>query len=346
MKDIKEKSPDAIEASDDKIINCETDMSTEVQIAEEPFVSGMTRRKKKKARTIEQKRAVAGYIFILPFIIGFVFLLFPPILTSLAFAFSKVQTTAQGAAGFQLSFAGLTYFKGIFNDIEYIKAFWQSLASLGTQVLAIIIFSFVMANILNQKFKGRLIARAVFFLPVLTTSAAIVLLNQFDPMYNTQAKEAASGSDSIQFLDQILVLVESFKLPAGSVRFLTDLVANVQNMISQSGVQILVFLSGLQTISPSLFESSKIEGATPWEDFWKITFPMISPLILVNTVYTVIDSMSGLENSLMSYIYRTKIMGNQYSLGSAMSWFYFVIVFALTALVSFVISKVVYYEND
>ncbi|MBS7263386.1 MAG: sugar ABC transporter permease [Eubacteriales bacterium] len=313
---------------------------------EEKFVSGLKRTREKKPRTIAQKRAIAGWIFISPFLIGFIFLLFPPIYTSLMFAFSDVFTASEGYAGFTLVPAGFKYAETLINDLTYLQFAGSSLATLGLQVLTIIIFSFVIANILNQKFKGRTVARAIFFLPVITSSAAIVLLNAFDPLYSTANNTATSSADELQLMGQILGLVEAFKLPTDATKTITGLVGNVSTMIKNSGVQILIFLSGLQSISPSLFESSKIEGATPWENFWKITFPMISPLILVNTVYTVIDSLSGLDNQLMNYLYTKKISQYKYSAGAMESWAYFLVVFAITGIVALIISKLVYYENE
>ena len=313
----------------------------------QPYESGMTRRKVKKQRTMAQKRAVAGYLFILPFLIGFVFLLLPTLITSIAFAFCDIITPSYGSSYTYLEFVGLEYINEVFNDANYIQNLLSSLGTLFIQVITVLIFSFVLSNILNQKFKGRVVARIIFFLPVLTASTAMVLLNSSDAVFTTEMQDSMStNSEGINFYGAAFDLVQSFGLPATFMNVIVGAVTGVSDMIQKSGVQILVFLSGLQSISPSLYESSKMEGATPWEDFWKITFPMISPLILVNTIYTVIDALSGLESPVMNYIYRLYITQNNSNMASAESWLYFLIVFLAVGLIAWLLSKFVYYENE
>lgn len=117
----------------------------------------------------------------------------------------------------------------------------------------------------------------------------------------------------------------------------------IYEIVSASGVQILVFLAGLQSISPSLFEASNIEGATGWENFWKITFPMVSPLILVNTVYSIIDSLTNSSNVVMGMIRDTAFASNDFGLSSAMAWLYFLAILAIVGIVVKLVSKVVFY---
>ncbi len=112
-----------------------------------------------------------------------------------------------------------------------------------------------------------------------------------------------------------------------------------------SGVQILIFLAGLQSISPSLYEASSVEGCTAWENFWKITFPMISPLILVNSIYTIIDVLGNTDNTIVNSLYRLSILESKYGLSSAMGLVYFVVIFAILGVAMFLISKIVFYED-
>lgn len=317
------------------------------EVQAQPFVSGMTRKKVKKPRTIAQKRAIAGYLFILPFLIGFIMLLLPTLITSVAFAFCDIVTPSLGSSYTYLDFVGLKYIRAVFNDATYIQSLLSSLGTLAIQVITVLIFSFVLSNILNQKFKGRVIARIIFFLPVLTASTAIVLLNSSDVIYAVEMQDTMSiNNESVNFYGAAFDIVQAFWLPSDLMDIIVDAVTGVSDMIQKSGVQILVFLSGLQTISPSLYESSKMEGATPWEDFWKITFPMISPLILVNTIYTVIDALSGLESPVMLHIYDMYIDQNDSNMASAESWLYFIIVFICVGLIAWLLSKFVYYENE
>lgn len=313
-----------------------------------PFVSGMTRKKVKKPRTMAQKRAVAGYLFISPFLIGFIMLLLPTLITSIAFAFADVVTPSAGSPYTYLDFSvGLKYINAVFNDAKYIENLLSSLGTLAIQVITVLIFSFVLSNILNQKFKGRIVARIIFFLPVLTASTAMILLNSTDYIYSTEMQDSMSmNSEAVNFYGAAFDIIKAFGLPNEMLDVIVGAVTGVSDMIQKSGVQILVFLSGLQGISPSLYESSKMEGATPWEDFWKITFPMISPLILVNTIYTVIDALSGLDSPVMRYVYDQYITKNDSNMASAESWLYFIIVFICVGLIAWLLGKFVYYENE
>jgi ABC-type sugar transport system permease subunit len=137
------------------------------------------------------------------------------------------------------------------------------------------------------------------------------------------------------------------RIGTGLVSYITQLVNDVYDIINRSGVQILIFLAGLQSISPAVYESCSIDGATTWETFWKITFPMISPMILVNTIYTVIDSFTSTSSTVMSYILNVYDNGGAQSRvqSTAMGWIYFLIVLAIIAVVSGVLSAYIFYQR-
>ena len=133
---------------------------------------------------------------------------------------------------------------------------------------------------------------------------------------------------------------------SGLAKYVTDMVNQIFNIINRSGVQMLIFLAGLQGISPTIYESCHMEGASAWETFWKITLPMISPIILVNAIYTVIDSFTSSDNKVMSIVnamYNQAGDGNVIS--SAMAWMYFLIVIVIVAAVAGIISSVVFYNR-
>ena len=124
------------------------------------------------------------------------------------------------------------------------------------------------------------------------------------------------------------------------------IVNSIFDIVNRCGVQMLIFLAGLQSISPAIYESCQIDGASGWETFWKVTFPMISPIILVNVVYTIIDAFTSSSNTVMSYIetvYDKSNNGNV--LSSAMSWFYFLLVIVIIAAAAGIISSVVFYQR-
>ena len=140
-------------------------------------------------------------------------------------------------------------------------------------------------------------------------------------------------------------LLNYTNLPSGIVVYLSEAVLGIYDIVIASGVQILIFLAGLQGISPSLYEASNMEGATAWENFWKITFPMISPLILVNAIYTIIDSFTSANNELMDTIKSTIFVDVKYGYGSAMAWVYFVVIAVIISIVGAIIGKRVFYMD-
>ena len=132
------------------------------------------------------------------------------------------------------------------------------------------------------------------------------------------------------------------------VEYVTSAINNIYSIVNRSGVQMLIFLAALQSISPAIYESCKIDGATAWETFWKITFPMISPMILVNAVYTIIDSFTTDSNQVMTYISGVYSRTGGMVLSSAMSWIYFLIVILIVAVIAGIFSAFVFYgrKND
>ncbi len=124
--------------------------------------------------------------------------------------------------------------------------------------------------------------------------------------------------------------------------YVFTIINQVYNIAIASGIQIIMFLSALQTISPSMFEAAKIEGCTAWESFWKITFPMVSSMILVNVVYTVIDFFLKTDNTVMTKI-SEEVTKLNYGVSSAMAWVYFLCVIIILGIISLIISKRVYY---
>jgi ABC-type sugar transport system permease subunit len=155
-----------------------------------------------------------------------------------------------------------------------------------------------------------------------------------------------SGGELVSFLNVSTFLMEYTSLPNSVISVLSSAVNGLYDIIIVSGVQILIFLAGLQSISPSLYEASSMEGATQWENFWKITFPMISPLILVNSIYTVIDLFTNETNEMMTEIKNTIFKEIDYGYGSAMAWIYFVCIVVILALVGGIISRRVFYYDE
>ena len=307
------------------------------------------KQKKRKIVSLDKKKARAGWFFVAPFLIGFVLIYLPIVANSIQLTFSKTKTIVGG--GQQIIPVGFdNYATALFKDVSFVQTLTSGLQQLVIDIPAIVIFSLFIAVMLNQKMVGRAAFRAIFFVPVILATGLVSeidasnTLSQY--MSNTDGidtgSNATSANDIISAAD-ITSLFESMKVGTGLVSTVTQLVNDVYNIINRSGVQMLIFLAGLQSISPAIYESCSIDGATAWETFWKITFPMISPMILVNTIYTVIDSFTSADNSVMTYI------SNYYSqsmvVSSAMAWIYFLIVIVIVAIVTAILSTYIFYQR-
>ena len=301
----------------------------------------------KRKMTLRGKEAVAGFCFIIPFLVGFIGLFLPMLFKSIAFSFSNMQVGTGGYVLQKAAEGGLEHYKRALTiDPDFNLKLLNAVKDMFIQVPLILIFSFFAANLLNQKFKGRGIARSIFFFPVILTSGIILGIESSDLLQQTLGPEGMLSADEASTVFNISnFLMHYTNLPATFVNYLSEAVLGIYDIVIASGVQILVFLAGLQGISPSLYEASNMEGATAWENFWKITFPMISPLILVNSVYTIIDSFTSADNELMTLIKKTIFSDVKYGFGSAMAWIYFLLITVIIAVVGGLISRKVFYTD-
>jgi len=292
----------------------------------------------------QKKNAIAGYLFISPFIIGFFVFMFLPILESLRMVFSEVNIDWERNR-YALDFIGIGNLKNVFlDDPIFNRLLTEELRNMVLTVPAILVFSFFVSLILNQKFKARGFVRSVFFLPVIL-SAGIMLGLETGNSLLAESRQLIQESNALA--NNITGVIEEILLSGGMmddlIYFILFVVNQIYTIALTSGMQIIIFLSGLQTISPSMFEASKIEGATAWESFWKITFPMISSLILVNLIYSIIDYFIRSDNAVMMKVTDVMSVEGNYGLSSAMAWAYFLIVIIVVGVLSAIISRRVYY---
>lgn len=300
-------------------------------------------KKKTKVVGLQRKKAISGYIFILPFIIGFLAFLVTPLFQSLYMSFCEVEVSS---SGFAYKFAGLTQYKRAFLvDPDFNRLLVEELQRMFFNSIAIMVFSFFVALILNQKFKGRAFVRAIFFLPVILSSGVIINIETSNSLLSSvqdAIQNNTNGASITQSIQQILTVNG-----VGSKLFekVFEIVDQIYDVAIASGIQIIIFLSGLQTISTNMYEAAKIEGCTAWESLWKITFPMISSLLLVNWIYTIVDFCMRSDNEVMEKISNQMIVQINYGFASAMSWIYFLIVIAIIGVTSLLISKGVYYYD-
>ena len=177
------------------------------------------------------------------------------------------------------------------------------------------------------------------------SSGVIMMVQDSQLQQVTSAAISGGAAETSQLTETVMGLLSDIQINAGIFQFVTDAVARVYDITVLSGVQILIFLSGLQAIPDAIYEAADIAGATGWEKFWKITFPMVSPMILVNAVYTIIDCMCGANNSLIYEIYQKAFRFSEFGYSAAMSWIYFLIVAVILAALMGMCSRFVYYEN-
>ena len=248
-----------------------------------------------------------------------------------------------------LTYVGLENYKKIATtNLGFINSISSTLPKL-VYIPAILIFSFMIANLLNAKFRGRTVARVIFFMPVVTASgvAAKIKEGSWEVARVGSSVSGALSHTDFDITTSIKNILSDMPFMTPFVDLITTAFDQLSNIVLMSGIQILIFLAALQTISPSLFEASDMEGASKWEAFWKITFPMVSPMILVATMYTMIDVLTGSSNPMISYLFGT-VGSTSLSLSDRMTmgWLYFICAALLIVIVSAIISRFVYNEND
>jgi len=311
-------------------------------------------KKKRRKTSLEKKKARAGWVFVLPFIIGFVLVYLPIIYKSL---FTSLTYREKIDGIYTYTFQGWkVYAEALTAQVKgqtFLRVLFEGVADLVLDIPMILLFSLFMAVLLNQKMVGRAAFRAIFFVPVILSTGIMHTLSSgamSTYMGSGEGINDGSGQDSateiVSALD-VQKLFSGMAIGEGMLKYVTDTINRIYDIVNRSGVQMLIFLAGLQSISPAIYESVQIDGATSWETFWKITFPMISPMILVNAVYTVIDAFTT-QGSVMSFIQNdvpTAISKNLSSIQTAMSWIYFLVVIAILGLVAAICSAYVFYQK-
>ncbi len=309
-------------------------------------------KKRKRGASLDVRKARAGWIFILPFLIGFVLIYLPVVFDSIKYSFHEIKILVGG--GYELKWVGWkNYSDAILVDTSFVTTLVAGLKQLILDIPSIVLFSLFVAIILNQKIAGRAAFRAIFFIPVILTTGLIADIDagnsMNDYMSNAEGIDDGSGEESqateIVSVMDVENLFRGMMIGTEIVEYVVQMVNNIFNIVNRCGVQMLIFLSGLQSISPAIYESCSIDGASGWETFWKITLPMVSPMILVNTVYTIIDAFTSSDNKVMAYISTVYEQANGNVLSSAMSWMYFLIVILIIAAVAGILSAFIFYQR-
>ena len=284
----------------------------------------------------KSKRSLAGFLFVTPWLVGIMIFFLQAIINLLRYSFGSFDFVEGGYVLNSLEGGFFANYKqALFLDSLFPQKLLNSLTDMLYRVPIILVFSLFVAIILNQEFKGRGFMRAIFFLPILISSGVIASVIQ-----STLTSTVIGGDSSNSILSAVLLtdMLYNSGLPTNLVNQIGNLVSNVTDLIWSSSVQIIVFLMGILTIPQSYYEVAQVEGATGWETFWKVTFPVVSPFILVNIIYTAIDHFISYDNEAMKYVLDIAFTDTKYSFASAMSWIYFIVIIVVLLAVVFLTS--------
>ena len=290
--------------------------------------------------TMQARRARVGTRFILPFIIGFVFFMLSPLVNSFVMSFSKVNVIGNTMTSVKFD----NYIYAFLSDPDFNKLLVSEMGRMAINVIATLVMSFVIAVILNQEFKGRTFCRVIFFLPVILASGVLPGIERQNQYFSlmTSVSEAMNQSAGVNLSQSIEDLLKVSGVAQEVFDVIFKMIDAIYDIVMASGIQIIIFLSGLQSISPSLYEAADVEGCSAWESFWKITFPMVSPLLLVNCIYTIIDFFMKNDNAVIEHI-NNVMYGVQmdFGLASAESWVYFGVALLFIGISTFIITRAV-----
>ncbi|ALS25518.1 ABC transporter permease [Paenibacillus sp. 32O-W] len=280
----------------------------------------------KSKMSMRSRHIWEGYSFVGLWIIGFFLFMAIPLGRSLYYSFQDLKTSREGLIA---EYVGLLHYRAAFTvDVNFLPLLRDTMKTMVSHVPLILIFAMASALLLNRHARGRLLFRGIFFLPVIIASGSIL------------KKLLEQGAAQLPiFMEYDLYSKLRLFIPGDVLVRLLEYSDSLTLVMWDSGVQTLIFLAGLQTISPQLYEAAKCDGATKWESFWKITFPMILPMIFVNTLFTMVSSFTKADNHIMNHI-RTVVFGNNnYGYGSAIGWIYFIIIFFLLGIVFLLFRK-------
>ncbi|MBQ3504538.1 MAG: sugar ABC transporter permease [Oscillospiraceae bacterium] len=304
---------------------------------------------KKPRLTLSQKRTINGYLFILPWLVGFACFYVRSLFMTVQFSLSELTMDVVNG-GYQLEFVGLENYLYAFTVHGTFKQILTtSVMDMLIDVPLIIFFSLFMALMLNRSFKGRTIVRAIFFLPVILNAEAIVDAIEMATMMvaggvsASSAEMAAESASAGMGIAYYVDLFGNLMIPKQLLEYIVGAVERITGIISASGVQIVIFIAALQSIPGSLYEVAKIEGATAYETFWKVTFPMVMPHIITNIVYTVVDSF--VDSDVVNLAYETAFNQLNYGLSSVFSLVSTVVTCLILVLVCGWIQKKTFYYN-
>ncbi|WP_123041816.1 carbohydrate ABC transporter permease [Cohnella candidum] len=289
-----------------------------------------------------KKKQLYGLLFILPWAIGFVLFFAGPLVTSLKYAFHNMEMTPAGLKGKFIGWENFRY--AIFKDPEFIREAANSFVNILYAVPLILVYALFVAVLLKNNFRGRGFMRAVAFLPVIIASGVLMDILKEDVF----SQGMRGGVDSVYLFGGggIEGVLTELGFGPKLIEVFNNVIARIFDLTWRSGVQVLLFLAGLHAISGDLYEASSVEGARPWEQFWKITLPMLTPIMLLNIVYTIIDTFTDYGNGVILMIYDTAFSQVRFGYSSALSWLYCLAIGLFLGIVYLLLRKRIVHSQD
>ncbi len=308
-------------------------------------MTGIRRKNRIFHLSYEQKNAVRGLWFILPWLIGFLVFYAGCLVQLGEFSLSRIGLDA--AAGMTKEYIGFgNYIEAFTSHATFKQTLASSVIDMLIDLPMIIFFSLFVAMLLNRRFKGRALVRAIFFLPIILSADAVgSAITRATELVNAGVSSASletaqAGTVSVAYY---MDLFGDLAIPQSVLGYIVDAVNRISSIIKGSGVQIILFIAALQSIPGSLYEVARIEGATGYESFWKVTFPMVMPHIITNTIYTIVDRFSSSE--VVSLATRTYKELYNYGLSSAFSVVSTLITILILGLIVYLLNRRTFYYN-
>lgn len=292
--------------------------------------------KKRRYHKLITETDKTGWMFVLPFIIGFIWLFFKPLLESLNYTFHRVSVGSDGLILDPIGFENWKYMAT--TDAAFLKKLITMSSEMAIQIMVIMFVSIFLAVLLTDKFHGRLLFRTCLFLPMIFGAAPI--LKAFSSLGGSS--EMSEGTNAFitmsgEMTGFIKEIIGSFGILTPVIEKFTAYAGTLFNLLWSTALQIVIFIIGLQAIPPHLYEVAKMEGATKWETFWKITFPLLTPSMLLCLIYSVIDYFNKSTNSIVVMIEENMIARLDYA--CTQSWAYAVMIFIIVLIINAIVSR-------
>lgn len=278
--------------------------------------------------SLEKRRSLCGYVFTAPWIIGFGVFMLLPLLINLIMSFSKIVN----ALNLQMKFVGWNNYIRLFKtDVNFLPAFFDTLKNTFLWTPFILVFALFLAILLNRNIRFKGVFRVIFFMPVLLGTGYIM-------------QQVSGAANILQMPDDIKSMIQYY-FSKDLADFFNQLLTQIMKMFWQTGIQVVIFLSGLQSIPDSYYEAARVDNGNNWDCFWKITLPMLSPVILLNLIYTIIDNFRSTDNKIAALIVNMVFKNADYEYGAAMGWVYFTVTILIVGLVFLIMRRFITYEK-